>query len=151
MIAELLASHVAPVFVFFVSSSLELTAKESFKHVLPGRRFAIERPTDQAPAAIVAGTFEDGPIPMGPYVYLSAPDRRITTVICRCSPSQVGEFVQSVYYELIPLETLRGLSSTLDRQLDVWMSGISGPGAQGSQRSSGDSSYLESQLRLPPR
>ena len=56
---------------------------------------------------VAARIIDDGPVPMGPYVYLNAPpSRTVTTVLCRCSPSQVEAFIETRYYDLRPLETM---------------------------------------------
>lgn len=99
--------------VLYVSESLERAAGREFGGPLPGRRFAIERPPDEVSDAVVARVLDDGPVPMGPYVYLNAPPfRSITTVLCRCMPSQVSEFVETSYYDLVPLETIRDWGDT---------------------------------------
>ena len=90
----------------------ERWAAEQFKGIafgdpLPGRRFSIERAADEAPDVVVARIIDDGPVPMGPYVYLNAPpSRAVTTVLCRCSPSQVEAFIETRHYDLLPLETI---------------------------------------------
>lgn len=99
--------------ILYVSESLERAAVAEFGGPLPGRRFSIERTTNEARDAVVARIIDDGPVPMGPYVYLNAPpERDVTTVICRCMPSQVSEFVETVYYDLMPLETIREWGDT---------------------------------------
>lgn len=90
----------------FVSSTLEGAARDKFGGPLPGRSFAIERSVDNAPDAVVVRIIEDGPIPMGPYVYLAADAHEVTTLLCRCSPSQVSRIVETDYYSLLPLEYL---------------------------------------------
>lgn len=99
--------------VLFVSDSLERAARRQFGAPLPGRRFAVERSTDIAPTVLVARVLADGPIPMGPFVYLTAPPARdITTVICRCMPSQVHEITQTAHYDLSPIEAVARSFST---------------------------------------
>ncbi len=90
----------------FVSSTLEGAAEDKFGGPLPGRNFAIERSVADAPDAVVVRIIEDGPIPMGPYVYLAADTHEVTTLLCRCSPSQVSRIVEMDYYSLLPLECL---------------------------------------------
>ena len=87
--------------VLFVSDALEREAAEEYGAPLPGRRYAIERSVSETPDSVVVRVIEDGPIPMGPYVYLEAETHDITTLLCRCSPSQVDRFVESVYYDLL--------------------------------------------------
>ncbi len=92
--------------LLFVSQSLEEAAKREFGDPLPRRTFSVERAVAEARDVVVVRVIDDGPVPMGPYVYLSTvPRRDITTVLCRCSPSQVDEFVATGYYDLLPMET----------------------------------------------
>ena len=39
----------------------------------------------------------------------------MTTVLCRCSPSQVEAFIETRYYDLLPLETIDPSSGGLMR------------------------------------
>ncbi len=93
----------------FVSASFELAAEAEFGSALVGRRFAAERSVEDAPHAMVVRILEDGPQPMGPFLYIAAPSRRIITMHCRCSPSQMDEVIDSAYYDLAPFERVRGL------------------------------------------
>jgi hypothetical protein len=104
MAVEVLGRSDSAARVLFVSTSLESAARALFGNPAPGRRYAVERPMDETPHVIVVGDFEDGPIPMGPYVYVAADRREIAAVICRCSPSRVDEFSESTYYELPSVE-----------------------------------------------
>ncbi|MCH8242807.1 MAG: hypothetical protein IH897_09380 [Planctomycetes bacterium] len=90
----------------FVASSLERAAVEAFGEPVQDRRFAIERHVGETPLTVVLRIIEDGPIPMGPYVYLADPAHDVTTLLCRCSPAQIGRFVAEGYYDLVPLESL---------------------------------------------
>lgn len=81
----------APEVVLYVSRSAESLAERQFGVALPGRRFAIERSVTEAPEVVVVRALEDGPAPMGPYVYVDDADR-IISVLCRCSPAQVEAF-----------------------------------------------------------
>ena len=86
--------------VLFIAESLEQAARREFGDPLPGGRFSIERAADETPDVVVARIIDDGPVPMGPYVYLNAPpSRAVTTVLCRCSPSQVEAFLETRYYD----------------------------------------------------
>lgn len=98
----------------YVSASLERAASASFGDVVPGRRHAVERSVESAPRTVVVRVIEDGPIPLGPYVYVSAEGKEVITLHCRCSPSQVDEFAISDYYELVPVESL-------DDDMLAWM------------------------------
>lgn len=93
--------------ILFVSESAEDRARETFGPPLSRRRFAIERSSEDTPQTIVAGVLPDGPIPMGPYAYIEAKTHEIVTVLCRCSPSQVSEVVESLSYDLRPIEALQ--------------------------------------------
>ena len=92
----------------FVSASLERAAGEAFGGPLPGRRYAVERRVANDAAAPVVRVLDDGPIPMGPYIYFDAETRGVTTLLCRCMPSQVQRFVETKYYDLAPAEQLGG-------------------------------------------
>jgi hypothetical protein len=96
--------------LIFVSKSLEgLTAGE-FGKPLPKRRYAIERTLDEAPTTVVPRVIEDGPMQMGPIIYLAAGTRNVSTLICRCMPAQARAVVASSSYELVPFAeaTARG-------------------------------------------
>ncbi len=97
--------------VLFVSASLERRAAQTLTPPLPGRRYVVERSRRDAPCTVVAGVVEDGPIPMGPYVYLDSTSQSVTTLHCRCSPSQMERILTSGYYELRPWEELTALLS----------------------------------------
>lgn len=87
---------------FFVARSLEESARADFGPALPGRHFAIERGTDAAPKAVIARVIEDGPVPMGPIVYLQARTQAVATLICRCMPAQAKAVRQNINYNLLP-------------------------------------------------
>jgi hypothetical protein len=104
--------------IFFVSKSLEEAAKKQFGGPLPGRRLSIERDNQDTPKTFVAGVLDDGPVPMGPYAYVdSSPDRNVTTVHCRCSPSQFDDAVETIEYRLLRAENLD--AESLDKLADV--------------------------------
>jgi hypothetical protein len=90
----------------FVSESLESAVRAKFGPPLPGRRYAVERSVDEAPAVVVARVIDDGPIPMGPFVYLSAGTHCVNTVLCRCMPPQVRSLRSTLTYELAPSKDL---------------------------------------------
>ncbi len=93
--------------VFYVSKSVEDAARKQFGDPLEARHVSIERKHLDALNLVVARVIDDGPVPMGPYVYVEAlRDRIITTVHCRCSPSQFDEAAQTVEYQLLPIENL---------------------------------------------
>ena len=57
----------------------------------------------------VARVLDDGPTPMGPFVYLQAATRSVKTLLCRCMPSQAEHFVADEYYQLLPIDYLSGI------------------------------------------
>jgi len=89
--------------LIFVSQSLEAAALKSFGAPLAGRRFAIESSLETASNAIVARVIEDGPLPMGPIVHLNAGSHNVSTLICRCMPTQTKNLLATETYELRPL------------------------------------------------
>jgi hypothetical protein len=91
--------------IFFVAHSLEAAAAAQFGKPLPGRRYASEASTNDAPAVVVARVIEDGPVPMGPIVYLRAGTHAVGTLICRCMPAQAKTLRSTVVYDLLPFPT----------------------------------------------
>ncbi len=89
----------------FVSKSIEEAARMAHGEPLMGRRFAIESAIDTSPDVLVVGVFDDGPIPMGPYVYLDAA-LDVTAIRCRCSDSLVDTFTDEAVYEFLSIEDL---------------------------------------------
>lgn len=93
--------------VLFVADSLEEAARREFGEPLEGRTYSIERAMSETKRVVVVRLLDDGPVAMGPYVYVGPPSNaQVTTVLCRCMPSQVDEFSESRYYELVPMESL---------------------------------------------
>jgi hypothetical protein len=90
--------------VLFVSQNLEAAALAEFGKLLPRRRYAIERNAEAAPEVIVARVIDDGPIPRGPIVYLSAGSRPVSTLICRCMPAQARKLLATSTYDLVPFQ-----------------------------------------------
>lgn len=88
--------------VVFVSQSVEAQALREFGGPESRRRFAVERALDEAPSAVVARVIEDGPMPMGPIIYLQASTQDVSTVICRCMDAQARELAGQQEYELVP-------------------------------------------------
>ena len=135
--------------VVFVSRSLERASSEAFGAVLAGRRFAVERSVDEQPNVVVARVLEDGPVPMGPFVYLQARTRAVTTLLCRCMAAQMSNIVVNEYYDLVELSALEGLDlRRTEPRLSVSVSTFAaGPPALPGDRS--DAFWLEIALRLP--
>jgi hypothetical protein len=86
--------------LIFVSQSLEAAAVGQFGKPLPGRRYAIEGDLAHATGVMVPRVIEDGPVVMGPIVYLSAGTRNVSTLICRCMPAQVKQFATTRLFDL---------------------------------------------------
>ena len=86
--------------ILYVAQSLELAARAEFGLPLPGRKFSIERGLTDAPRTVVANVIDDGPLPMGPVVYLRHSSRDVSTLICRCMASQGGTLLGQTNYEL---------------------------------------------------
>lgn len=119
LIWEALSSERGPR-LLFVAESLEQEAKALFGGPRSAEAksgdggtgqekagFALEAESSGKGQVIIVAALEQGPVPMGPYVYLSAEPRwSITSILCRCSPSQVDEFVATHSYTLQPIETL---------------------------------------------
>jgi hypothetical protein len=90
--------------LIFISQSLEAAAAAEFGKPLPGRRYAIERSLEEAPEVIVARVIDDGPVAMGPIVYLTAGTHSVSTLLCRCMPAQARKILSTSSYELLPFE-----------------------------------------------
>lgn len=91
--------------VLYVSRSAEYAAQQEFGKPAAGRQWVMERPGEETAEVVVVRTLADGPVPMGPYAYVDAAGR-ITHVLCRCSPSQVGEFLREGEYDVRPMTEL---------------------------------------------
>ncbi len=121
IIWEVLGSGSAPD-TLYVSRSLEHAAAEAFGPPLTGRRYSIETDVHSRPDVRVARILDDGPQPMGPFVYLTAENLKVMTFTCRCMPSQVRDLPHSAYYDLRPLSELKAFTTDrnpveLDRML----------------------------------
>jgi hypothetical protein len=115
--------------VTYVSTSLEEAATRAFDAPVAGRAFAIERSVESAPGTVVVRVLEDGPMPMGPYVYIDAMNGNVTTLLCRCMASQVERIVSTAYYDIRPLAEVgdrmklerAGAPDFSDVPLDRWL------------------------------
>jgi hypothetical protein len=129
--------------VIYVSQNLEAAAQAEFGKALPGRRYAVERGLAEAPKAIVARVIDDGPVAMGPFVYLSGGSRVVTTLLCRCMSAQVRKIAATSNYDLAPFQSGAGVSlltqvkALLNERTAFW------PGDAASEVP------LEKRLRLP--
>lgn len=93
----------------YVAKPLEQAALKQHGPPLPNRGFAVEPLLEDQPYIVVPRVVGEGPLPMSPFVYLTAADLRITTLICRCEPSQVATFPDSSHYQLREIENLAAL------------------------------------------
>ena len=117
LVWEALTSEAGPHLVF-VAENLEAEAKALFGEPEGESRFAVESVADSGANAIIVATIEQGPVPMGPYVYLSKPpERAIINVLCRCSPSPVDDFAATPMYDLQPIEVLEKQCPEIMKQL----------------------------------
>ena len=107
LIWETLAND-QPTRVIFASRRLETLSKQQHGPPPPGRRHSLETALTGEPGAIVARVLEDGPVPMGPIVHLLR-DGTIGTLTCRCMPSQADNFVETLPYDLAPIQELADL------------------------------------------
>lgn len=126
--------------IAYVSESLEQAAQAEFGKPARGRKYGIERA--DAPDFVVARVIEDGPMPMGPILYLSRGTHYLATLICRCMPAQADNVSSTRSYELVASTSLTdALLATARAQLKnrtaFW------PGNLPHARS------LEQKLRLP--
>jgi hypothetical protein len=94
--------------IIYVAQSLELAARAEFGPPLPGRKFSIERDLAKAANIVVANVIEDGPMVMGPIVYLQRENRDVTAVICRCMSAQFHTLVGQAEYELVARQATNG-------------------------------------------
>jgi hypothetical protein len=88
----------------YVNESVEAAARAEFGGPLPGRRFAVERATNNVPDISVPRVLADPPAVMGPIVYLRAGSGAVATVICRCMPSEAKALTGQSFYELVPAD-----------------------------------------------
>jgi hypothetical protein len=95
--------------MIYVSQPLEKAAAAEFGTPLPGRSFSVEPRLEEHPDVVVPRVVGDGPQPMGPFVYLDAAALNVTTLICRCEPSQIGEVPISTHYALRRIEDFAAL------------------------------------------
>ena len=84
-----------------VAQSLEAAAWQEFRGLLPGRRFAVEQLNGDASAEVVSRVIDDGPLELGPVVYLRGGGGGVGTVICRCMPAQTRSIAATGYYDLV--------------------------------------------------
>ena len=120
----------------FVAESLESAAKSQWGKAEPGRRFVIEQSRSKAPRTVVARVIADGPMPMGPIVYLRRDSRSVTTLVCRCMPAQAKSLLTSSVYQLKPIQAensdmlLQMLRDRLRLRVAFWPGDNDGRGLQ---------------------
>lgn len=87
--------------VLYVSQTWEQTARQEFGLPLSGRKFSIERDRSETPDVVVANVIEDGPMAMGPILYLQSASHDVLALICRCMPAQFQSLHDQKDYELL--------------------------------------------------
>ncbi len=116
--------------VLYVSEKLERRARRHHGEPLDGRAFTLERSTGDTPRVVVARALADGPVPMGPWAYLRSGAGEVTSLICRCMPSQTTGPLERTDYQLRVWNDLSGRRSpwTQERpdaapgeRLDGWL------------------------------
>ena len=90
--------------LIFVARSVEALALAQYGPPLRGRHYAVERDLLECPQVVVPRVLEDGPVAMGPIIYLNAESRAVVTLICRCMPAQAERLVGTSLYELVPTD-----------------------------------------------
>lgn len=93
--------------LLYVSERLEQQARR--RHGDPVRVHAIERSAEDLPDVVVARTLTDGPVPMGPWVYVESGAGDVITLVCRCMPSQASGPLERTDYQLVPWSSLSSL------------------------------------------
>ena len=88
--------------VLYAAQSLEHAARAEFGPALPTRKFSLERSSAEAPEVVLANVIEDGPLAMGPILYLRGQPADVIALICRCMPSQFQTVLETTEYELQP-------------------------------------------------
>jgi len=91
--------------IIYVSQALEQAARAEFGPPLSGRRFSIERSLTESPDVVVANAIEDGPMAMGPILYLQNHSHDVLALICRCMPAQFQDLRDQRDYELLMVTT----------------------------------------------
>lgn len=88
--------------LIYVAQSLEVLARAEFGPSLSGRKFAVERSRSEAAATVVANVIDDGPVAMGPIIYLQGDGHDVSALICRCMPAQFQNLIAQQDYKLLP-------------------------------------------------
>jgi hypothetical protein len=130
--------------VFYVARSLEAAAGAEYGPPLTGRRYAIEPGVAVQPRVMVVKVVDDGPMPMGPIVYVNA-SRTINSISCRCTPAQVRQVPATMEYDLIDAPALQAAVMSSDRGDVVALAGL----ISARLGTDPDQHSLEECLRLP--
>jgi hypothetical protein len=101
-VAETLSDD-AGLFRIYASRSLEAAAIKGRELRDRFGAFALNRP-DAAARAHLVSLYDDGPMPLGLFVYLDAAEMHFATVLCRCMPSQVREITETATFALVPAD-----------------------------------------------
>lgn len=99
--------------VIYVAETVESKARSQYGSALPGRRYSVERSLADERDTVVPRVLSDGPIPMGPYVYLEGTRGEVSGVLCRCMDSQVNQFTETRRYHVLPLAELGSIGRSL--------------------------------------
>ena len=114
--------------VLYVSEKLEQAARR--RHGEPAAGYALARDPEELPDVVVARSLTDGPVPMGPWVYLESGAGDVVTLICRCMPSQASGPLERTDYRLVPWNELARLpdpwpqeraDAPWNERLDGWL------------------------------
>jgi hypothetical protein len=98
--------------LIFVAQSLEKAAELQYGEPLRDRRHAVEAKISKK-FIVVPRVLDDGPMPMGPMLYLNANSHAIASIACRCMRTQARSLLSTSEYHLEPLTSeLRRLLST---------------------------------------
>lgn len=127
----------------YVSKTLEAAAAAEFGPPLPSRHYAIEASVQDVPAVAVPRVIEDGPVAMGPIIYLQSGTRAVCAVICRCMPAQAAQLTGTFTYDLMPWE------GSFASQASDFVEDVDGPKFSERLRFRSDGQVLEKLLRLP--
>ena len=112
--------------IIYVAESLEAAALSAHGQALLGRKFAIEHSPTTAPNTVVARVIDDGPVPMGPIVYVGTTLCNLATLICRCMPAQAKSLTQTGTYHLVSANSeparaaLQHFKSTFTQPIAFW-------------------------------
>lgn len=113
--------------IIWVSQKFEIGAAAQFGKPLAGRVLSAARSTADAPRFVEGGIVDDGPMPMGPMLYVAA-DGTVLSIACRCSAFEARSLEDRGTYRL-----RRATNSAQGRIDDDWF----------------DPARLEKRLRIP--